>query len=67
MPLNEMVFVVSNLVSRGYVRNQNVVDALLSVPRHKFVPKYLENDAYIDTPLEIGHGQTISAIHMVNV
>ncbi|ABR55012.1 protein-L-isoaspartate O-methyltransferase [Methanococcus vannielii SB] len=67
MPLNEMVSVVTNLVERGYIRKKSVVSALLSVPRHKFVPKYLESSAYQDNPLEIGYGQTISAIHMVGI
>lgn len=43
----------------------NVRDAMLRVPRHKFVPEYEQKAAYIDRPLEIGHGQTISAPHMV--
>jgi len=43
----------------------NVRDAMLRVPRHKFVPEYEQQAAYIDRPLEIGHGQTISAPHMV--
>jgi protein-L-isoaspartate(D-aspartate) O-methyltransferase len=38
---------------------------MLRVPRHKFVPEYEQKAAYIDRPLDIGHGQTISAPHMV--
>jgi protein-L-isoaspartate(D-aspartate) O-methyltransferase len=34
--------------------------AMRSVPRHKFVPPELARDAYRDTPLPIGLGQTIS-------
>jgi protein-L-isoaspartate(D-aspartate) O-methyltransferase len=44
-----------------------VREAMLRVPRHKFVPKYEQREAYIDSPLEIGHGQTISAPHMVAI
>jgi len=40
---------------------------MLRVPRHKFVPEYAQSTAYIDTPLEIGNGQTISAPHMVAI
>jgi protein-L-isoaspartate(D-aspartate) O-methyltransferase len=43
----------------------NVREAMLRVPRHKFVPEYEQKAAYIDRPLDIGHGQTISAPHMV--
>jgi protein-L-isoaspartate(D-aspartate) O-methyltransferase len=44
-----------------------VREAMLRVPRHKFVPKYEQKEAYIDSPLDIGHGQTISAPHMVAI
>ena len=44
---------------------ENIRDAMLRVPRHKFVPEYEQKAAYIDRPLEIGHRQTISAPHMV--
>jgi protein-L-isoaspartate(D-aspartate) O-methyltransferase len=33
---------------------------MLNVPRHWFVPKINQLAAYADTPLPIGHGQTIS-------
>ncbi|MFX1376183.1 MAG: protein-L-isoaspartate(D-aspartate) O-methyltransferase [Promethearchaeota archaeon] len=41
-----------------------VIRAMLTVPRHLFVPKDAESSAYIDSPLSIGSGQTISAPHM---
>jgi len=34
--------------------------ALAAVPRHRFVPDELADDAYDDRPLPIGQGQTIS-------
>lgn len=46
---------------------EKVRKAMLSVPRHKFVPEYEQKAAYMDRPLEIGHGQTISAPHMVAI
>ncbi|MBB6068286.1 protein-L-isoaspartate O-methyltransferase [Methanococcus maripaludis] len=67
MPLNEIIPVIENLISRGYIKKQSVIDAILSVPRHKFISKSMESYAYIDSPLEIGYGQTISAIHMVGI
>ncbi len=42
-------------------------EAMLRVPRHKFVPEYEQKAAYTDRPLDIGHGQTISAPHMVAI
>ncbi len=46
---------------------EKVREAMLRVPRHKFVPEYEQKEAYMDSPLEIGHGQTISAPHMVAI
>ncbi len=37
-----------------------VMDAMSSVPRHKFIDHYDRRSAYINRPLPIGHGQTIS-------
>ena len=43
-----------------------VVRALLSVPRHRFVPAPFRSRAYDDEPLPVGRGETtISAPHMV--
>jgi len=47
--------------------DEKVLKAMLRVPRHIFVPEYAKKGAYIDTPLEIGFGQTISAPHMVAI
>ena len=49
----------------GFVQDKRVLGAMLRVPRHRFVPEYEQRAAYVDMPLEIGHGQTISAPHMV--
>ncbi|MGD9963553.1 MAG: methyltransferase domain-containing protein, partial [Thermoplasmata archaeon] len=56
---------VNNLLRRGYVSKPEVAEALRKVPREEFVPESLRGEAYIDTPLPIGSGQTISAPHMV--
>ena len=58
---------VDSLVRRGYVSSAAVVEAMRRVPREEFVPKGLKEDAYVDTPLPIGEGQTISAPHMVAI
>ncbi|MCX8184987.1 MAG: protein-L-isoaspartate O-methyltransferase [Sulfolobales archaeon] len=59
--------VVESLIAEGYLRTQAVVDAMLRVPREEFVlPKY-RRFSYYDTPLPIGYGQTISALHMVAI
>jgi len=56
---------VNKLVRRGYLSKPDVIRAMMKVPRHLFVPEYQRNSAYLDTPLTIGHDQTISAPHMV--
>lgn len=55
---------VEGLRKRNYVKTPEVVKAMSTVPRHKFIPKEAESSAYIDSPLSIGLGQTISAPHM---
>ncbi len=47
--------------------SDKVAKAMLEVPRHLFVPPHLRKEAYNDYPLPIGHGQTISAPHMVAI
>ncbi|AGK61604.1 protein-L-isoaspartate(D-aspartate) O-methyltransferase [Archaeoglobus sulfaticallidus PM70-1] len=47
--------------------SDRVYNAMLKVPRHLFVPYNYRDSAYLDTPLPIGKGQTISAPHMVAI
>jgi protein-L-isoaspartate(D-aspartate) O-methyltransferase len=42
------------------LRDERVLQALATVPRHEFVDTALAIQAYEDTSLPIGHGQTIS-------
>jgi protein-L-isoaspartate(D-aspartate) O-methyltransferase len=51
-------------VRRG-LRDEDVLAAMRSVPRHLFVPGEAAADAYLDSPLPIGFGQTISQPYMV--
>ena len=47
--------------SRGVARlSPRVHAAMTEVPRHEFVPPEYGSSAYRNTPLPIGHGQTIS-------
>ena len=59
---------VDNLVIRlrnsGYLKSPEMERALRLVPREEFVHPSTKDHAYSDTPLSIGHGQTISAPHM---
>lgn len=42
-----------------------VMQALRTVPRHRFIPADLQRAAYENRPLPIGHGQTISQPYIV--
>jgi len=47
-------------LQRKGIRDLSVLKAFDEVPRHEFVPTGLRHRAYEDSPLPIGHGQTIS-------
>jgi protein-L-isoaspartate(D-aspartate) O-methyltransferase len=47
------------------IRSARVLEAMLAVPRHEFVPAEYRALAYTDQPLPIGEGQTISQPYMV--
>lgn len=47
------------------IRAARVLDAMLTVPRHLFVPVPLRSKAYNDSPLPIGYEQTISQPYVV--
>jgi protein-L-isoaspartate(D-aspartate) O-methyltransferase len=57
-------FVSEQIEARG-VRDPFVLNAMRTVPRELFVPKDLSHEAYEDSPLPIGAGQTISQPYIV--
>jgi len=56
--------VTEQIAARG-VTDARVLEAMRTVPRHRFVPADARPEAYRDHPLPIGHGQTISQPFMV--
>lgn len=54
-----MAMVRTQLEQRG-INDRRVLDAMLQVPRHLFVPAECQHDAYADRALPIDEGQTIS-------
>jgi protein-L-isoaspartate(D-aspartate) O-methyltransferase len=56
--------VESQIVARG-VEDQRVIQAMLKVPRHEFIPEEYSQYAYYDSPVPIGYGQTISQPYIV--
>ena len=47
------------------IKDPRVLAAMKRVPRHEFVPEALRGAAYQDSPLPIGHDQTISQPYIV--
>ena len=58
--------VVNQLIKRGII-DTALLDAMYTVPRHRFVSKIYRSMAYTDNPLPIGHGQTISQPYIVGL
>ncbi len=58
---------VASLLRAGDIRSDPVREAFLRVPREEFVRPEDRRDAYADTPLPIGEGQTISAPSMIAI
>ena len=56
--------VQEQIINRG-ITDENVIDAMLTVPRHYFVPQIHKSKAYFDCPLPIGYNQTISQPYIV--
>lgn len=52
-------------LAEGGVEDEMVLNALLAVERHQFLDSALANQAYEDTSLPIGFGQTISKPNVV--
>lgn len=56
--------VENQLKGRG-IDSDRVLEAMRRVPRHRFVPEPLRDQAYEDHPVPIGEGQTISQPYIV--
>lgn len=58
---------VKEQIDERGIKDKRVLEAMLKVERHRFVPLFLEYLAYEDTPLPIGEGQTISQPYIVGL
>ena len=56
---------VDNQIQARGVKDPRVLQAMRSVPRHRFVPENMKAHSYNDEPLPIGEGQTISQPYIV--
>ncbi|MBG6176734.1 protein-L-isoaspartate(D-aspartate) O-methyltransferase [Labrenzia sp. EL_208] len=61
---NREIMVLRQLEGRG-IRDGRILAAMRKVPRHRFVSQRLQDHAYRDMPLAIGHCQTISQPYVV--
>jgi len=59
-----LAMVNEQLRKRG-ISSERVLNAMLTVPRHEFVPAEFRDQAYADKPLPIAESQTISQPYMV--
>ena len=57
MMKNELI---RELLKGGYLRNPLILETFEKIDRKDFVPAELESSAYLNEPLPIGFGQTIS-------
>lgn len=56
---------VERQIRRRGIGDPRILEAMETVPRHRFVPARLQSRAYDDGPLPIGDGQTISQPYIV--
>lgn len=58
---------VSTLSDMGYIKTDQVKYAMIKVPREEFMTPETKHYAYLDRPIPLQEGQTISAPHMVAI
>lgn len=58
---------IDKLQRERHILSDRTADAMLAVPRERFLPTHLGQRAYDDEPIPIGSEQTISAPHMVAI
>ncbi|MCR4310081.1 MAG: protein-L-isoaspartate(D-aspartate) O-methyltransferase [Deltaproteobacteria bacterium] len=56
---------VEEQIRRRGIHDERVLSVMEEVPRHLFLPKEIRHLAYVDEPLPIGEGQTISQPYIV--
>ena len=61
----ERVAMVRDQIKLRGITDTQVLDAMRKVERHRFVPAGYLDEAYMDYPLPIGEGQTISQPYIV--
>ena len=60
-----MKALVEKLIKEGVLKTSQIIEAFLANDRKYFIPAGLHSEAYVDAPLPIGRGQTISQPYTV--
>ncbi len=63
--LEQRRYMVKEQIEARGIKDKQVLNAMLKVERHLFVPPNFRHLAYADRPLPIGHDQTISQPYIV--
>ena len=58
--MKSMTALISSMMVSEILRSPEIIDAFRAVDRKHFVPQSLWEHTYVDVPLAIGNGQTIS-------
>ncbi|MFW9992968.1 MAG: hypothetical protein ACFFD4_13075 [Candidatus Odinarchaeota archaeon] len=65
MSLEEAKMALYKRYKKGhYVKDQRALEAFLKVKREEFLPEKSRHVAYVDSPISLFEGQTMSAPHM---
>ena len=51
---------IQEIINLGYLKSPRIIEAFLAIDRKDFVALEYKDEAYLDIPLPIGFGQTIS-------
>ena len=58
-------FMVKEQLQRRHIADTRVLQVMSELPRHGFIPEEHHSEAYLDQPVPIGQGQTISQPYIV--
>ena len=56
----EYLDLINNLISEGYLKTPSIIEAFKAIDRADFVTDEYKESAYVNAPISIGFGQTIS-------
>ena len=56
---------IADLIKKGNLKSDNVISAFFNISRAEYLTDDLKKLSTLDEPIPLGHGQTMSAPHMV--